>query len=56
MAPGSVSRCPPVDPGEMVDEAEAVPVEVVEAENAVATRTGMYRVRITIYFDDPSGQ
>lgn len=41
MAPGSVSRCLPVDPGEMDDEEEAVPVEVGQAENVVVTRTGM---------------
>lgn len=50
VAPGSVSRCPPVDPGEMDDEVEAVPVEVVQAENVVATRTGMSGVRFTIYY------
>lgn len=54
MAPGSVSRCPPVDPAEMDDEGEAAPVEVVQAENVVATRTGMSRVRFTILFNDPS--
>lgn len=54
MAPGSVSRCPPVDPGEMDDEVEAVAVEVVQAENVVATRTGMSGVRFTVSFDDPS--